>query len=81
MTWSKSTYEARIGTYEAGMGNMASYLTSPIMLEAENSAKKKNAKGRKNWLKGEHVHQNSEPTTLLELDHTNSHSYPRSLKF
>ena len=40
-TWSKSTYEARIGTYEAGMGNMASYLTSPIMLEAKNLAKKK----------------------------------------
>ena len=45
------------------------------------SQKKKNAKGRKNWLKGEHVHQNLEPTTLLELDHTNSHSYPRLLKF
>ena len=76
-------YEARIGTYEAGMGNMASYLTSTIMLEAENSAKKKkkNARGRKNWLKGEHAHQNLEPTTLLESDHTNSHSYPRLLKF
>ena len=47
---------------------MASYLTSPIMLEAETQPKKKkNAKGRKNWLKGEHVHQNSEPTTLFEL--------------
>ena len=40
-TYSKSTYVASMGTYEAGMGNMASYLTSPIMLEAENSAKKK----------------------------------------
>ena len=49
-TWSKSTYEARIGTYEAGMGNMASYLTSPIMLEAENSAKKK-----KKMLKAEKI--------------------------
>ena len=45
------------------------------------SQKKKNAKGRKNWLKGEHVHQNSELTTLLELDYTSSHSYPRLLKF
>ena len=45
---------------------MASYLTSPIMLEAETQPKKKkNAKGRKNWLKGEHIHQNSDPTTLL----------------
>ena len=40
-TRSKSTYEARIGTYEVRMGNMASYLTSTMMLEAENSAKKK----------------------------------------
>ena len=47
-----------------------SYLTWPIMLEA-----------KKNWLKGEDIHQNSEPTTLFELDHTNSHSYPRLLKF
>ena len=23
------------------------------------------ARGRKNWLKGEHIHQNSEPTTLI----------------
>ena len=61
-TRSKSTYEARIG-------NMASYLTTNY------------ARGRKNWLKGEHIHQNSEPATLFELDHTNSHSYPRLLKF
>ena len=39
------------------------------------------ARRRKNWLKGEHIHQNSEPTTLFESDHTNSHSYPRLLKF
>ena len=39
------------------------------------------ARGRKNWLKGDHIHQNSEPTTLFELDHTNSHSYTRLLKF
>ena len=43
-TYSKSTYVASMGTYEAGMGNMASYLTSTIMLEAENSAKKKKKK-------------------------------------